>query len=125
MVAVAAAAPVVWPSNEMEIGFTNQAEVTLSPNSAMNSLTSWTTVWKKSSLTPATNCVFFGMACSKLLKNMVHWAKDFNRIDEAPTLDDLDAPLFLGASLHSQTAHLQYTKYVRTLRQYVCIKSTE
>jgi hypothetical protein len=34
MAAVAAAAPVVWPSNEMEIalfwiGFTDQAEVTL------------------------------------------------------------------------------------------------
>jgi hypothetical protein len=27
---------------------------------------------------------------------MVHWAKDFDRIDEPPTLDSLDAPHFLG-----------------------------
>jgi hypothetical protein len=49
-------------------------------------------------VTPATNRVFFGMARSKLLKTMVHmhWAKDFDCIDEAPTLDDLKTPKFLA-----------------------------
>jgi hypothetical protein len=47
-------------------------------------------------VTPATNRVFFGMARSKLLKTMDHWAQDFDRIDEAPTLDSLDAPQFLA-----------------------------
>ena len=110
MAAVAAAAPVVWPSNEMEIalfwiGFTDQAEVTLLIDQLGDELTNFLdySVEEIKSLekamaevTPATNRVFFGMARSKLLKNMVHWAKDFDRIDEAPTLDDLDAPLFLG-----------------------------
>ena len=110
MAAVAAAAPVVWPSNEMEIalfwiGFTDQAEVTLLIDQLGDELTNFLdySVEEIKSLektmaevTPATHRVFFGMARSKLLKNMVHWAKDFDRIDEAPTLDDLDAPLFLG-----------------------------
>jgi hypothetical protein len=47
-------------------------------------------------VTPATNRVFFGMACSKLLKTMVHWAKDFDCIEETPTLDALNAPQFLA-----------------------------
>ena len=108
--AAAAVAPAVWPSNEMEmalfwIGFTDQAQVTLIVDQLGDDLSNFldysveeiTSLEKAmAEVTPATNRVFFGMARSKLLKTMVHWAKDFDRINEIPTLDDLDAPLFLG-----------------------------
>jgi hypothetical protein len=99
MAAIAAASPVVWPTNEMEIslfwiGFTDQAQVAVLVAQLGNETTNFPdySVEEIKSLqkamaevTPATNCVFFGMACLKLLKIMVHWAKDFDCIDENPS----------------------------------------
>ena len=111
MADVAAATPVIWwPTNEMEIalfwiGFTDQAEVALLVAQLGDELTNFLdySVEEIKSLkkamaevTPATNRVFIGMARSKLLKTMVHWAKDFDRIDEDPTLDSLNALQFLA-----------------------------
>jgi hypothetical protein len=41
--------------------------------------------------------ITFGLARTKFLKSMIHWAQDFNRVNATPSLDGLDRESFLAA----------------------------
>jgi hypothetical protein len=49
-----------------------------------------------------------------LVKTMVHWAKDFDRIDKTPTLDDLNAPQQFLAKLRTAAERARICKQLTT-----------